>query len=698
MELFKSQTEYTVRGADSCLSCSRSSGSMEIRAASDVDLSSAVCLGLVEGVVGKFQFHANLECFLILIQQKGLVGTVPGKHKMYKITKVAVIPLTDMEPSDLKLQFCKIHQRQASDSSDNIFQKKLPENPSPKRQENEPLAALALDLLPSLVTELVLSCGTKGGSFANPVFFLFLISWLSWSEQLWSKLEVLGLTGEEKLERRLLDELVKMFTDSDSFYYSLTYDITSSAQRQNGRAKGKERSPPWARVDDRFFWNKYMIRDLLKEKNAMAEQWIIPIIQGFVQMEEIHIHLSRYLEEESSLSDFSNLSLDEELLVSPEPKFLLVLISRRSRYRGGMRYKRRGIDSDGSVANYVETEQLIYSGDNILSFVQIRGSVPIYWSQQGYRYQPRPKLHKSDQENQLAFKAHFEEQFRIYNRVVIINLVDQTGPEKLIGDAYLRQVEFLNDPRIIYVAFDFHHQCHGRKFENVEVLTDGISNIINDLNWFRLTKNVVMSRQEGALRVNCMDCLDRANLVQAAVARKILEQQLRVLGLLPRQSALPQDIQRTFQKIWANNGDAISKQYAGTAALKSDLTQSGGSKLSAVMKDSYRAANRYYLNHFSHAYRQVVIDLMHGVQMTKDLHSLVEEEKPAKVLLKREHQSWQEEEIEMLNQACCLLLIPSTEEFLGGWLFTDCRTRLVGSSAQDVDVMFLLSNHACYFA
>uniref|UniRef100_UPI00398E4844 phosphatidylinositide phosphatase SAC2-like n=1 Tax=Pristiophorus japonicus TaxID=55135 RepID=UPI00398E4844 len=555
---------------------------------------------------------------------------------MYKINKVAVIPLTSTEPLDLKLEFCKTHPKFSSDSSETIH-KSSPTNSSIKRQ----------------------------------------------------------LSGDEKLARRLLEELVNMFTSSDSFYYSLTYDISNSAQRQYVNEKDREGSPSWARADDRFFWNKYMIRDLLEGKNAMAEQWIIPIIQGFVQLEEIHTCFTKYLAEEALLSDDP---LDAKLLSWPDSKFLLVLISRRSRYRGGMRYKRRGVDCDGNVANYVETEQLIYSGSDILSFVQIRGSVPVFWSQQGYRYKPRPKLLKSDQENKLAFEAHFEEQFRIYNREVIINLVDQTGPEKLIGDVYLRQVEVLNDPRLIYVAFDFHHQCHGRKFENVEILTEGIGNIINDLKWFRLTKDRVMSKQEGVTRVNCMDCLDRTNLVQTAIARNILEQQLKVLRILPQQIGLPQCIQRTFQSIWANNGDVISRQYAGTDAMKSDFTRTGESRLSGVMKDSYRSANRYYLHHFRHAYRQAVIDLMHGVQMTKDLHALITKEKPAKALLKKERRRRQKEEIETLINACSLLMIPSSEEFLGGWLFIDNGPRLMDAAIQDLDVMFLLSNHACYFA
>lgn len=39
---------------------------------------------------------------------------------------------------------------------------------------------------------------------------------------------------------------------------------------------------------------------------------------------------------------------------------------------------------------------------------------------------------------------------------VIINLVDQGGREKIIGDAYLKQVLLYNNPKLTYVSFDFH--------------------------------------------------------------------------------------------------------------------------------------------------------------------------------------------------------------------------------------------------
>lgn len=93
-----------------------------------------------------------------------------------------------------------------------------------------------------------------------------------------------------------------------------------------------------------------------------------------------------------------------------QPTFLhgrhmnLALISRRSRFRAGTRYFRRGIDHDGNVANFNETEQILLvegptlpgsvrtSDDNYaakLSYVQIRGSVPVFWSEiNTLRYKP----------------------------------------------------------------------------------------------------------------------------------------------------------------------------------------------------------------------------------------------------------------------------------------------------------------------
>ena len=44
--------------------------------------------------------------------------------------------------------------------------------------------------------------------------------------------------------------------------------------------------------------------------------------------------------------------------------------------------------------------------------------------------------------------------------------------------------------------------------------------------------------------------------------------QCRKLGLLAPEEQLPDACRLTFQQMWANNGDIISQQYAGTPALK----------------------------------------------------------------------------------------------------------------------------------
>lgn len=92
--------------------------------------------------------------------------------------------------------------------------------------------------------------------------------------------------------------------------------------------------------------------------------------------------------------------------------------------------------------------------------------------------------------------------------------------------------------------------------------------------------------QTGFFRTNCMDCLDRTNVVQAMVDKESLRLQLIHLGIvdgsLTDLDLLP-DFLHVFKNcnllwptlydlihfvVWADNGDECSKQYAGTGALK----------------------------------------------------------------------------------------------------------------------------------
>nr|XP_014346507.1 PREDICTED: phosphatidylinositide phosphatase SAC2-like isoform X2 [Latimeria chalumnae] len=600
-ELLQSRHNYIISGGESALCWSRLDGTVQI--ATDVEASDVVCLGLVEGIIGRMQLHVDSEWYLVLIRQKTLVGQIPPGHSVYKVTKVAVIPLSRSEPADLDLEVCRTHQ-----SFKNIMK-----TASIKRS-------------------------TKHA-------------------------EIKRKTKQDKVDARLVEELVRMLTESEPIYYSLTYDITNSVQRQQ-ESQNKD-LPLWKKVDDRFFWNKYMMQDLINLKDPRADGWIIPIILGFVQIEEIKFNPVGYLE--SNSNNLEKFTKDQQC-----SKFLIALISRRSRHRAGMRYKRRGVDKNGNVANYVETEQIVYSNNNTLSFVLVRGSIPVFWSQCGYHYSPKPQLDHTEEETTKAFRAHFEEQLRIYSNQVIINLMDAGGTEKVIGDAYLRQVLLYNSPDLLYVAFDFHAYCHGMKFGNVQILLDGIEGIIKGLKWCWVIQNNMKYKQIGTVRVNCLDCLDRTNVVQAAIARAVLEEQLRALGVLPPKTTLPLSSQRVYQLMWANNGDAISRQYTGTVALKGDFTRTGERKLAGLVKDGYTSASRYYLNHFRDTYRQTMIDMLQGIMVKSSLQNVYSREQLHNILAMKEAQRSLKTKFSTLQQYYNKLLIPADETFQGGWLLTDC--------------------------
>lgn len=83
--------------------------------------------------------------------------------------------------------------------------------------------------------------------------------------------------------------------------------------------------------------------------------------------------------------------------------FTFALISRRSRHRAGTRYFSRGIDAQGNVSNFNETEHivildpvtnaLIPSNRTVMAHVQTRGSIPIYWTQiNNIKYTPKLQI------------------------------------------------------------------------------------------------------------------------------------------------------------------------------------------------------------------------------------------------------------------------------------------------------------------
>ncbi len=84
--------------------------------------------------------------------------------------------------------------------------------------------------------------------------------------------------------------------------------------------------------------------------------------------------------------------------------------------------------------------------------------------------------------------------------------------------------------------------------------------------------NEIITEQRGIFRTNCLDCLDRTNFVQDILSRTALEQ---CLTLIHREWIHSSSIWSYHGELWAENGDALSKIYAGTGALNTSFTRSG---------------------------------------------------------------------------------------------------------------------------
>ena len=94
-------------------------------------------------------------------------------------------------------------------------------------------------------------------------------------------------------------------------------------------------------------------------------------------------------------------------------------------------------------------------------------------------------------------------------------------------------------------------------------------------------------RQRGVLRTNCMDCLDRTNVVQACVARYHLGRALEFLGVEDRLPESRKDdggadgilkmrsakLEKLFRIAWSDNADAISEVRAGAERTRAERAQ-----------------------------------------------------------------------------------------------------------------------------
>lgn len=452
---------------------------------------------------------------------------------------------------------------------------------------------------------------------------------------------------------------LKSLLANGPMYFSYSIDLTNSFQRQ---AKANLHEPMWRRADDRFFWNKFVQTDLIDFRSGGgasgiragqqtgADPYILPVMFGMLRISPAKVKST---------------------------SFTFALITRRSRHRGGTRYFSRGIDEQGHVSNYNETEQIVilndttgtsvgYSGGDalnkkssgagletqIMSYVQTRGSVPVFWAEiNNLKYIPKLQIRGVDTA-QNAARRHFTEQIRLYGENYLVNLVNQRGREERVKKAYEQMVRLLvSNPdediepgrktsealheieskttrqrmdRLHYIYFDFHNETKGLKWHRAQLLLDQLVDGLDKGGYFRGAEmpgspDTLETRleQTAVVRTNCMDCLDRTNVVQSMLGRWALTKQLQDAGILSSTDQISNDtaFEFLYRNIWADNADVVSKSYSGTGALKTDFTRTGNRTKLGMVQDLNNSITRYIRNNFLDGPRQDGFDVFLGAYL-----------------------------------------------------------------------------------
>ncbi|KAI9794281.1 MAG: hypothetical protein M1833_000424 [Piccolia ochrophora] len=461
--------------------------------------------------------------------------------------------------------------------------------------------------------------------------------------------------------------LLKTLLKSSPLYFSYSFDLTSSFQRQ---AQADLTQPLWKRADDRFFWNRFIQTDLVDYRTgggaanapiprhqsgqqAGVDPYILPVMFGMLRISFTRVNTT---------------------------PLTLVLISRRSRHRAGTRYFSRGIDEQGHVSNYNETEQVVILNDSsnglggfasgagmgnekgqsstakdvqVMSYVQTRGSVPVYWAEVNtLHYTPNLQI-RGVETAVSAAQEHFDDQIQRYGDNYLVNLVNHKGREQRVKSAYEQMVRTLvssasesvksnlaseesfhiveperrqhHFDRLHYIYFDFHNETKGLKWHRAQLLLDQMKDGLQKQQYFRGVEMPadpsgqleVRNQQTSVVRTNCMDCLDRTNLVQGLLARWTLDRMLTDVGILQVGESASGDaaFQHLYRNLWADNADVVSKSYSGTGALKTDFTRTGKRTRAGMLQDLNNSLTRYFRNNFTDGPRQDAFDLFLGAYL-----------------------------------------------------------------------------------
>ncbi|KAG1466510.1 hypothetical protein G6F56_004675 [Rhizopus delemar] len=226
-----------------------------------------------------------------------------------------------------------------------------------------------------------------------------------------------------------------------------------------------------------------------------------------------------------------------------------------------------------------------------------------------------------------AAALHFDNLFKRYGTpCIVLNLIKQkekTKRESILGKEYAEAIEYLNHflkddkKKIRYIAWDIFDQ------DVIGYLEKIAEEVMESTGFFKSgvhsdNKQKKIYRQNGVLRTNCIDCLDRTNAAQFLMGKCALGYQLYALGIIASPKIdFDSDAVNIFTEMFHDHGDTIALQYGGSHLVNTMETYRKINQWTSHPRDMIESIRRYYANAFSDADKQDAINLFLGNYVTK---------------------------------------------------------------------------------
>lgn len=390
---------------------------------------------------------------------------------------------------------------------------------------------------------------------------------------------------------------IKKLLSNGSFYFSTDFDLTSTLQNR-GFSNHSLSSDTF---EEEYMWNSFLMQEIITYRDRLD------------------INAKQILDDEGFLTTVIRGFAETFVTYIKQLKIGLTVISKQSWKRAGTRFNARGIDDEANVANFVETELIMFSNQYCYSFTQIRGSVPIFWEQDTSLINPKVSITRSIEATQPVFDNHFLRLTNKYGPVHVVNLLSTKSSEIELSQRYKKHLTLSKKVPLgqdtYLTEFDFHKETAQTGFSGSRRLLPLVMSSLLSNGYFSydVREKRIISEQQGIFRTNCLDCLDRTNLVQQMVSLCAFRIFLEDFEMISSKSFIDEeDFVNKHNALWADHGDQVSQIYTGTNALKSSFSRKGKMSLAGALSDATKSVSRMYINNFMDKGKQQNIDALLG--------------------------------------------------------------------------------------